>query len=424
MLDYILDILDKFSIREYIITENKIDCVELYLIKKELNMNRKKKIIDYRVKVFNTFSKDGEVYKGDSTVTIYPTMNINEMEEAIENAYFEASFGANKNYKIPSGYIGEQVIKESKFTDITLEEAALKMKEALYKNDNFEKGFINSAEIFIFRIEKRIINARGADASYVKYRADVEFITQWVERSNVERYNVFSYEDLEEEDLALRVKDAIRYTGYRDKAVRAPKTGKYDVVLSGENVKIIFQYYLVNSDAQMIYEKYSNFKIGQSVQDKDAKGDKLNIILTSSVPFSNEGLELKDKVLIEDGILKTIHGSFRFADYLGLPPLGSYDGAFVKGGNTSTNHILKDGDLHIVKFSDFQMDSFTGNFLGEIRLALLKSGKKIIPLTGGSLIGNIRDVQDNLILSKEIQNDGTFKVPDKIKLKGVQISGV
>lgn len=423
MLETILDILEKNNIREYIIIENKRESVEFYFIKKALDMNRKKKVLSYKVRIFNSFFKEGEEFKGDSTVVIHPTMSFDDIDQAINNGYFAASFGTNKSYKVPSGYIGEEVIKESKFKDISLEDAALRMRSALYKNDNFEKGFINSAEIFVHKIEKRIINSRGADAAYIKYKTDGEFITQWIENDDVELYNSFSYEDIEEAELALMVKGAILNTGYRDKAVRSPKTGKYNVVLSGENVKTIFEYYLENSNTQMVYEKYSTFRIGHSVQGEEVKGDKLNIILTSSVPFSNEGIELKDRVLIKDGKLKTIHGPFRFADYLGITPIGQYDGAFISGGSISEEDMFQDGDLHIVKFSDFQMDSFTGDFFGEIRLALVKSGEEIIPLTGGSLSANIKDVQGNLCLSKEVQNDGAFKVPVKIKLKDIQISG-
>lgn len=423
MLETILDILDKNNIREYIITESKVETVELYFIKKALDMNRKKKVLNYRVRVFNSFFKDGEEFKGDSTVVVHPSMSFDEIDEVINGGYFAASFGTNKTYKVPSGYIGEEVVKESKFKDISLEDAALRMRNALYKNDNFEKGFINSAEIFVRKVEKRIINSRGADAAYVKYEAEGEFITQWIENDDVELYNSFKYEDLEEESLALMVKNAILNTNYRDKAMESPKTGRYDVILSGENVKTIFEYYIDNANTQMIYEKYSAFKIGYNVQGKVIEGDKLNITITSTEPFSEEGMELIDRVLIQDGQLKTIHGSFRFADYLGVTPIGEYDAAIVKGGNTSLDKIFEDGDLHILKFSDFQMDSYTGDFFGEIRLALLKDGEDIISLTGGSLSANIKEVQENLCFSKEMQSHGAFKLPTAVKLKAVQISG-
>ena len=85
--------------------------------------------------------------------------------------------------------------------------------------------------------------------------------------------------------------------------------------------------------------------------------------------------------------------------------------------------VKLDGELEILRFSDFQMDALTGDFAGEIRLALLKKGDKVIKLTGGSLAANIKDVQNNITLSKEMQNFDAFTVPKAIKLRDVEISG-
>lgn len=424
MLELILGVLKKNHIDEYIVTEIEKESVELYLIKKELDMNRKKNITNYEVTVFKKIKYGGEEFKGDSSITIYPSMNESEIGEAIKDAYYAASFVKNKMYKLPNGYNGVKIIKESKLSNLSLEDIALKTKNALYKYDNFEKGFINSSEIFVTKINKRVVTSNGTDASYEKCSINGEFITQWIENQDVEIYNSFSYEDLEEEELALKAKEAIINTGYRDKSDNVPKTDSYDVILSGDNVQTFFSFYLDNSLTSMVYQKYSKFKVGDNVQGKEIKGDKIGITLTSSVPFSNEGIELKDRILIEDGILKTLYGSYKFADYLGLEPIGNHDGARINGGKISVNDMFKDGNLKILRFSDFQMDTLTGDFFGEIRLALLKSGDKIIPLTGGSMSANVKDIQGDLLLSKELQKDGAFEMPIGIKLRNVKISGI
>jgi len=59
MLDVILKELKNNNIEEYIITENQLEAVELYFIKKELEMSRKKKLKDYTVRVFKSFSENG-----------------------------------------------------------------------------------------------------------------------------------------------------------------------------------------------------------------------------------------------------------------------------------------------------------------------------------------------------------------------------
>lgn len=424
MIDIILSVLKENNINEYIVSKTIEESIELYLIKKDLDMNRKKNITQYEVKLFKEFSEGDIRYKGDSRIKIYESMDKHEIEEVIKSASYAASFVKNKIYKLPKGYFGEKKIKESKLLNLSLEDIALKVKNALYKYDNFEKGFINSSEIFVTKIDKRIISSNGTDASYIRCSINGEFITQWIEKQDVEIYNSFNYDELLEEDLALKAKEAIIITGYRARSENAPKNGIYYVILVEDSVKEFFKYYSENALTEMVYQKYSNFNVNDKVQGRKIKGDKLNITLTSIVPFSNEGIELKDRVLIEDGVLKTFYGSYKFADYLGVEPVGDYKAVKIKGGKTSEDDMFEENNLKILRFSDFQMDTLTGDFSGEIRLALLKCGDKFIPLTGGSLSANIKDVQEKLSLSKELQEDGANEMPSQIKLKNVKIAGL
>ncbi|WP_294378953.1 metallopeptidase TldD-related protein [uncultured Clostridium sp.] len=421
MIELILKVLKEIKIDEYIINESKKESVELYLIKKDIDMNRKKHITDYTVTVFKD---NGNDLKGNSKVKIYPSMDEEEIKEVLSDAYYAAGYVKNKFYTLPEGYNGDKVYDNSSISQNTLEETAYKVRDALYKYDNFEKGWINSSEIFVSKTDRRIVTSNNVDASYEKYSIEGEFVTQWVENSDVEIFNMFSYDDLNEEELALKGKEAIMNADYRDKSTDAPLTGKYDVILSESSVHEFFKYYLSNSRSEMIYQKYSKFKKGDSVQgDKAVKGDKLNIELKSSVPFSSEGIVLNNISLIDDGVLKNIYGPYNFSQYLGLKPVGDFDGAVIKGGSVSGQEMFQDGNLKILRFSDFQMDEITGDCFGEIRLALLKQGDKIIPLTGGSITVNVKDVENDMLLSKETVNDMGSVIPKYIKFKNVEVAG-
>lgn len=420
MLDLILKVLKDNNINEYIINESKEEIFELYMIKKAVDMNRMKNITIYTVTVLKD---NGDDLKGSSVVKIYPSMDESEIAAVLKDAYYAAGFVKNKSYELPDGFNGEKVYDKSSLSNMELEEIAYKAKDALYKYDNFEHGWINSSEIFASRVNERIVTSKNADASYEKYKISGEFVTQWVEDSDVEIFNMFAYDDLKEEELSLLGKEAIINAGYRDKSKDAPETGKYDLMLCGSSVHEFFGYYLANSRTDMIYQKYSNFKLGDNVQGKNIKGDKINIELKSSVPFSNEGIVLKNTKLIENGVLKAIHGPYNFAQYIGIEPIGSFDGAIVQGGNTSEKDMFSDGTLKIIRFSDFQMDEITGDCFGEIRLALLKKGDEIIPLTGGSVTINVKDVRENMILSKETEDDRGVVIPKCIKFSNINVAG-
>lgn len=420
MLDLILKVLKNNNIDEYIINETKKEAYELYMIKKAVDMDRRKNITIYTVTVFKD---NGNDLKGSSVVKVYPSMDEKEIDEVLKDAYYAAGFVKNKSYNLPKGYKGEKVYDKSSLSNMSLEETAYKVKEALYKYDNFEHGWINSSEIFVSKVDERIVTSNDVDASYEKYSIEGEFVTQWVENSDVEIFSMFSYDELKEEELALMAKEAIINAGYRDKSKEAPVTGKYDVILCDSSVHEFFEYYLTNSRTDMIYQKYSNFKLGENVQGTDIKGDKVSIELKSSVPFSKEGIVLKDTKLIEDGVLKAIHGPYNFAEYLGIEPIGNFDGAVIQGGNTSEKDMFVDGTLKIIRFSDFQMDGITGDCFGEIRLALLKKGDEIIPVTGGSVTINIKDVKDEMLFSKETEDDRGVIIPKCIKFKNINVAG-
>lgn len=79
--------------------------------------------------------------------------------------------------------------------------------------------------------------------------------------------------------------------------------------------------------------------------------------------------------------------------------------------------------LEVVNFSDFQMDAFTGHFGGEIRLAFLYDGKSRVPVTGGSINGQILEAQRNLVFSKETQVENDFEGPAAVCLEGIRVAG-
>jgi predicted Zn-dependent protease len=132
---------------------------------------------------------------------------------------------------------------------------------------------------------------------------------------------------------------------------------------------------------------------------------------------------MTDRPLIKDGVLKTIHGNSRFSYYLGTEPTGTYDSFRVTCG-TETFSDMKTGKyLHVVNFSDFQMDTFSGHFAGEIRLAFLSDGNTVIPVTGGSINGNLLEAQKNLIFSKEMQLEKGYEGPYAVKFEKVSVAG-
>lgn len=131
-----------------------------------------------------------------------------------------------------------------------------------------------------------------------------------------------------------------------------------------------------------------------------------------------------ERPLLENGVLKTIHGDQRFTYYLGVEQIGTYNKVSLPAGTVSFADMKKKPALHVVNFSDFQMDPMDGHFKGEIRLAYLTDENGNVEcVTGGSINGSIFEAQKQFAFSKEIENLAEYVGPKAVFLKDVQVAG-
>lgn len=173
----------------------------------------------------------------------------------------------------------------------------------------------------------------------------------------------------------------------------------------------------------MVYPGYSGYQAGMDVQGEKVQGEKLNITLHASNPYSSEGIPMKDLTLLKEGELKAIHGNARFAYYLGVEPTGIYSAVKLDNGTKTLEEMKKEPYLYVVSFSDFSMDSLSGYFGGEIRLAYLFDGEKVTPVTGGSVSGNLLELQKDMAFSTERYKDKNYDGPFAVEFHGVAVAG-
>ncbi len=423
MIERIKKGLKEAEIADYTINETCSESVECFFIRRNLDLKRRTNLQEYTVTVFCPFEASGKRMLGASTVQISPEMDEAEIAAAVRSAYHGASFVNNPWYELVSGTSKEMIPAAGTLAGRSPEENMKDMTEALFAADTEDTVFLNSAEIFSKRLVRRIVNARGVDVSYETCEVSGEYVVQCTAPQDVETYHSFSYRELDTEALRRDVTEALEMTQARAKALSAPKAGEYRVILSGEEMRTFFQYYISRSGSGMVYQKYSGYQTGMQVQGNNIKGDALTITLKAKEPYSDEGIPMKDRTLLEEGVLRTIHGGSRFAYYLGIEPTGAYQCISAPMGSTALSEMKSGAYLHIVSFSDFQMDSFSGHFGGEIRLAFLCDGHEVTPVTGGSINGNILKVQENMIFSKERYKNGNYEGPFAVSLEGIRVAG-
>ena len=418
-------LLEQSKVDNFIITDRKTESVELFFIKKKLDMRRMTNIENVNIAVFCDMEKEGKKTRGRADIIVSPSMKDEEILAKIEGAKYSAKFAQNKFFEFPAIKEEPKVLVDSNLNGMPLEAIADRFVDALYKADNDENAFVNSFELFCTESNVEIIAFGGVKNSYVKRSVSGEFIAQCKEPQDVETYQDFSYDTLELDGLTQLVGDTLKITKDRAVATKMPKTGNYDIVISDGYIPELFNgFYLQRANAAPIYAGYSNYKVGENIQGEDVVGDKINIVYGVSVPFNDEGIKMEERPCIEDGVVKNIHGNMRFSSYLGIPQVGMYRKAVLPAGKTKMSELLNRPCLHIVNFSDFQMDYFDGHFKGEMRLAYYYDGKgNVTPLTGGSINGSVFEAQKDLLFSSETQELFNYKGPKAVLLKNVPVAG-
>ncbi len=433
MLDRIKEILHNHKeISGYKICETKIQSNELFFIKKNVDMDRAKSVHHFLLTVYVDFTEGGVEYKGSSVTSIHPTMNDTEIDIAIREAAFAAKFVKNPYYPLVKPATSHQMLSDSAFAGESLPYWMNKLTKAIYKNDIYEKGGINSCEIFLDRIETRIVNSEGVDVTEVSYRSMVEFITTWKEEGDeIELYRRIDCSDFDEELLVKEVSNMIAICRERAIASPTPALKTASVILTREAVMDFFSFYYSKSDAASVYNQSSIWKVGDQVQGTQVKGDLITVSLdpfmknsTHSESFDEDGYALSPVSLIENGELKRYIADTRYAYYLGVEPTGKIGNIIVKSGSKSEEELKKEPYLMATAFSDFTVDTMTGDFCGEIRLAWYFDGTTTIPVAGGSITGNINELQNEMYLSKERRKDNNFDGPSMILLKNVTVAGI
>ena len=424
------------QVDEYKITNVTTTSTELFFIKEELQMNRAKDVTHVTINVYKNFEENGIKYKGSSQTLISPTNTNEEIERKINQAVLAASFVKNEYYSLvePSNEIAPEI--NSAFKSGNVINSIGKLVKDLYEENNQFEAFINSTEFFINKKEIQIINSKGLNISYDSYQCEIELITEANgANESIEIYEVFNFSDYDQEYIKTSIVESLENASLRAQAVPMPKVENLPVILRGSSSKELWDYYSFCTSGAQIYEHLHNHKVGENIQGENIQGeniqgDKVSISRKPNIPnstasryYDGDGVYLREIQLLKNGIITSLLAGKRISDYLKIPCTGNVGNMVVEGGSYSEDELRKGPHLEIISFSDFQSDPMTGFFGGEFRLGIYFDGEKKTPVTLGSISGNIKKVQSQLYLSKELTKSNNFIGPKLIKINNISIAG-
>ena len=168
MMDKIIELLkENPKIYAWNIMSSKKESYQLFFIKQELDMNRKVSTKEYAINIF-TFKEDKKKNKiGHSKFKVYSSMSEDEIKEKIEEQIKICEYSLNDFYTLPKKTTIKKINKEYAFGSKNIKDAAFIAADALFEADKFDKGYINSSEIFINTDEVRFVDSNGNDFHFI-----------------------------------------------------------------------------------------------------------------------------------------------------------------------------------------------------------------------------------------------------------------
>ncbi len=423
MLTDILDILKSSEADAWDVTDEKINRWEFYFIKHDLDQNRIVDTEHINVTVYKK-SADGKCL-GSATDEIAPSASQEEIRQEISDLLSRAALVKNPLYSLRKPV---DVKPEEYSADV--KEISRDFIETLTDIPETKTEDINCYEIFTAEIEKRHITSEGIDETQKYPESFLEVVTNARnDEREIELYRSYDSGTCNRDFLKKDIEKTLTYGKDRLHTEPTPALGKVSLMLSTADAMQVWDYFAMRTDASMVYQKTSDWKLGESVAE-GITGDKVTLSSKKTLPnssknrtFDDEGALIRDEVLIDGDVVKTYWGNQKFSSYLGLSDTFILSNYEVAPGTKSETELRDGKYLEVVEFSDFQVDPITGHIFGEIRLGYLHDGDKVQIVSGGSVSGTMSDSMKSMHFSKEQTQYNYARVPSVVVLDDVTVTG-
>ena len=423
--DEIVKILKESEASFWRITDTRTRGWEFYFIRHSLDQNRSKDIENITVTVF-VKSEDGKGM-GSATAEMGPDESEEYVRLTVKDLIFQAGLVTDDYYELKS----PEDIPAPEDEDIDINKISSDFINTMKDIPETEVTFMNSYEIFVNSVVRRIITSTGIDVTEKYPVSLLETVVNAKDKDHeIEFYKLYDSGTCGKKELQSDILKTFKYGPDRLKATKLPNLGKMDVVFSSEDALRIYEFFKDGLDTSFKYMKYSSFEKGKDIA-PESTGDKVTLKALRYLEGSSqnritdsEGSLIKDEVLMEAGVPEAFHGATKFSYYMGEKNtfiIGNYE---VSGGSYTGQQLLKGPVLECVFFSDFQVDTLTGDLFGEIRLAYLheKDGT-VKSVTGGSISGNIKELMNDMKMSTERVRYDNALIPEYTRLAGVTVTG-
>ena len=423
MLETIIELLKQSGVHAWELSDVQTRGWEFYFIRHALDQHRAKNVEHIQIKVFQLL-EEGK-FMGSASAELSPTATEAEAKKLIEDLAYRATLVKNRPYPLNPPREGRPMAEA--VDPAAIAEDFIRAMRSLPETAGED---VNSYEIFVSDKVRRFLNSEGVDVTERYPDSMIEVVVNARKDGHeIELYRNFTSGSCDAEGLRRDLGKAMAYGRDRLRTRPTPNLEKANVLFSGADACSIYEFFTDRCNAAMIFRHLSDWAPGKPVSET-LRGDKLSVFARRELPNSSknrgydaEGAPIRDACLIRDGVVEEILGGRMFSSYMGLANSFDPSNIEVTGGSCSEEELRQGPYLEAVEFSDFQVDSLTGDIFGEIRLGYWHDGETVTPVSGGSLSGTMFDFVQDMRMSREQAQYDDIRIPALTLLKNVTVTG-
>ena len=419
-------LVDNKEVNDYRITEQNTHSYQLFFVKKHLETNR---LVDSS-KIEVTVYVDVNGMRGNGKFSYDEADTDEEIIANIKEAVFNAKLALNPYFELPKAQ-DKPIELDSNLKDRDFKDIAEDVAKAVFANDMNDVLYSAATEIFLNRVETKIINSQGLKNKEVRYFGEIELIPSYdTKDKEVEVYHMMRFANYDFDEIKNEVGNTLKMVVDRYNAIDLPKGLEgINIIVDGNEVAEVFGYFSEDLNYHAKFTKSNLSELQGSVQGEHVKGTPLTMSMSPyykgaahSRSIDVDGITLKEHKIIEDGKAISRWGNNTFAYFIGEKnPTGDLPIIVVNKGDTPFKDMARKPYIRCVRFSAMQMDRLSGLVGGEVRLGYYFDGEKEIPVTGFTFTGNMHELKGMMLLSEEEITYDNYHGPKYILLPKTQL---
>jgi len=401
---------------------------EIYCVQGEVETIRCNLVDNYTLRLQTPVAGEEGALMGESTTRFQGRPD--SLSQLVLTTTERARLVRNPAYNFPEKRADNS--DDSNILDAAVSDADLDAAiEYVHRVQSFHKRNLatfplNSLELFLEDYDFSIGNNRGLQVESNSTRV----VCDYVLTSPDNRHEIMGIKKrrfLRDLDFEEQLEQDASVLSDLERAV-LPPTGEYPVVLAGDALDNLFDFFVAQLDGHALFNRYSIFQPGDAV----LREPREDITILSqpdrrggmrSYRFDELGFATSSVALIENSQVKNFLIDGRYADLLKIPRTSALMNIEVACGPTSYKDFLSDGVLELSKFSTFQPNTISGAFSGEIRLGYLHKNGKRIPVKGGSVSGSTQTAFAAAYKSREATQRAAYFGPKGVFFESLTVAG-